>query len=232
MKKIAFVIPLRLSELREPPFRYLENWLKTEFVDIPIYIRDSVGERFNVSEARNRGCLDAINDGVDILIVLDADTLPRKSVIEKAVRIAEETGALVMSKGYVILTEDESVDILKGEECPTSFEAKVFQSTQGGLWVMGAEVFKTINGWDERFIGWGYEDTALLVAYKKIYGKRARRIKSLLLSLWHGNKDFTVESYLVNQERYLGYKSIDKKSIHSLVDGNMAHLARKTETLD
>lgn len=228
MNKVAFVIPLRLSELREPPFRYLENWLKTEFVDIPIYTSDSrQGVRFNVSEARNRGCLRAINDDVDILIVLDADTLVSKSVIEKAVRIAEETGALVMSKGYVLLTEEESVDIFKGEKWPTSFEAKVFQSTPGGLWVMSAEVFKTVNGWDERFIGWGYEDNALLSAYRKIYGKRARRIKCLLLSLWHGNKDFTVESYLVNQERYMEYKSIDKKYIHSLVDGNMVHLSRK-----
>ena len=226
MNKVAFVIPLRLSEFREPPFRYLENWLKTEFVDIPIYISDSVGERFNVSEARNRGCLRAINDGVDILIVLDADTLPTKASVEKAIRLAEG-GQLIMSKGYVILTETETVDILKGEEWPTSFEAKVFQSTQGGLWVMTAEVFKTINGWDERFIGWGYEDTALLWTYRKIYGRKARRIKCLLLSLWHGNKDFTVESYLVNQERYLGYKSIDKKYIQALVDGNMAHLARK-----
>jgi hypothetical protein len=226
MNKVAFVIPLRLNDLREPPFRYLENWLKTEFVDIPKYISDSVGERFNVSEARNRGCLQAINDGVDILIVLDADTLPTKESIEKAVRLAEG-GELIMSGGYVILTENETVDILKGEEWPTSFEEKIFQNTPGGLWVMTAEVFRTINGWDERFVGWGYEDTALLVAYRKIYGKRARRIKSLLLSLWHGNKDFTVESYLVNRERYEGYKSIDKKYIHSSLEGNMVHLSRE-----
>jgi hypothetical protein len=226
MSKVAFVIPLRLSELREPPFRYLENWLKTEFVDIPIYLSDSVGERFNVSEARNRGCLQAINDGVGILMVLDADTLVSKSVIDGAMKLAEG-GELVMSKGYVLLTESETVDILKGEELPKVFEEKIFQNTPGGLWVMTPEVFRSINGWDEQFEGWGYEDTALLVAYKKIYGKRARRIKSLLLSLWHGNRDFTVDSFIANRERYEGYKSIDKESIQSLVDGNMVHLSRK-----
>ena len=95
------------------------------------------------------------------------------------------------------------------------------------------EVFQQIKGWDERFIGWGYEDNALLKAYKKIYGKKIHRINTIVLSFSHSTRDYTIDSYLKNQERYELYKGIsDKEEMLKMVNKNMTHLARKRLTLD
>jgi len=232
--KIGIVVPLRLNSERERSFEYVHNWLKTEFVDIPIYISDSVGQQFNVSEARNRGCLDAINDGVDILMVIDADTIiTDRPKLEKAFELAT-FGVASMTKGYVRLSDKESEEILAGGEIKhKDFEQLVLQNTPGGLWVFPVEVFHQLNGWDERFVGWGYEDNALLRAYKKIYGRKIHRINTIVLSFSHSTRDYTIDSYLKNQERYDQYKAIsNKEEMLKMVSGNRVRSPRKRQTLD
>ena len=232
--KIGIVVPLRLNSERERSFEYVHNWLKTEFVDIPIYLSDSDGKQFNVSEARNRGCLQAINDGVDILMVIDADTfITKKSELKKAFELAT-FGIASMTKGYVRLSDKETEEIIAGGEIKhKDFEQLVLQNTPGGLWVFPVEVFQQLKGWDERFLGWGYEDNALLKAYKKIYGKKIHRINTIVLSFSHSTRDYTIDSYLKNQERYELYKGIsDKEEMLKMVSKNMTHLARKRLTLD
>jgi hypothetical protein len=227
--KIGIVVPLRLNSERERSFEYVHNWLKTEFVDIPIYISDSVGEQFNVSEARNRGCLDAINDGVDILMVIDADTIiVDRPKLEKAFELAK-LGVPSMTKGYVRLSDEETEEIITGGKIKhKGFDQLVLQNTPGGLWVFPVEVFQQIKGWDERFIGWGYEDNALLRAYKKIYGKKIHRVNTIVLSFSHSTRDYTIDSYLKNQERYGLYKGIsDKEEMLEMVSENITHKARK-----
>jgi hypothetical protein len=232
--KLGIVIPLRLSPERERPFSYVYNWLINEFVDIPIYVSNSVGEIFNVSEARNRGCLDAINDGVDILMVIDADTfIVNKAEVDKAFELAK-AGIASMTKGYVRLSEQETEDIIAGGEIKDDgYREVVLKNTPGGMWVLPVEVFKTMNGWDERFVGWGWEDNSLLRAYKALYGKKIHRINTIALSFYHSQRNFTVDSYLKNEEKYLKYKKIlSRKEMLEKVSGNMLHLARKRQTLD
>ncbi len=223
--KTAIVIPFRSTPDRERIFQYVYNRLKTEFVDIPIYVSDSREVlKFNVSQARNRGCLQAINDGVDILIVIDADTMFQRRDVEKAIRLAEK-GVASMFRNYVRASKEETNSILAGGEIPKEFEAKMFRSTPGGLWVLPVEVFKTLNGWDERFIGWGYEDTAFNEAYKTVYGTKFRRIKANLISLFHTDRIYIINLYLKNEERYRLYKEIsrskDRESMLKLTEGNI-----------
>lgn len=233
-KKVGIVIPLRLTPERERAFYYVYDWLVNEFVDIPIYISDSDGERFNVSEARNRGCLHAINDGVDILMVIDADTIvANRNKLNEAFQLAT-LGVASMTKGYVRLGEQETEDIFAGGKIKRkNFDGGVLKNTPGGVWVLSVEVFQQLNGWDERFIGWGYEDNSLLRAYRKIYGKKIHRINTIVLSFSHKTRDFTVDSYLKNQEKYEQYKAISsKEEMLKMVSKNMTHLTRKKQTLD
>lgn len=224
MKK-AFVIPYRATPYREKAFAYVLDRCKTLFPEIPVYVSDSRGSlKFNVSQARNIGCLEAINDSVDILMVLDADTVFQKSDLEKAIRLAER-GVASMFRGYVRLNEDESGLLIGGGEVPKEFSARVYKGTPGGIWVMPAEVFKDLNGWDERFIGWGYEDTAFNEAYKTIYERKFHRIDATLISLYHPDKIYIIDLYLKNQNRYTTYKEIsrkkDKGSMLKLTEGNI-----------
>jgi predicted glycosyltransferase involved in capsule biosynthesis len=162
-------------------------------------------------------------------MVIDADTVVLDIVkLSKAFELAT-FGVASMTKGYVKLDEQETEEMLAGGEMKNkNFKDKVMQNTSGGLWVLPVTVFQQINGWDERFIGWGYEDNALLMAYKKIYGEKIRRIKTTVLSFYHHTRDFTIDSYLKNQEKYNHYKAVSsKEEMLKMVGGNMTHLDKK-----
>ena len=233
-KKVGIVIPLRLTPERERPFEFVHNWLKTEFVDIPIYISDSVGEQFNVSEARNRGCLQAINDGVDILMVIDADSFViDKTKIIEAFDLAT-SGVLILTKAYINLSERESKEKhTEGDIKNKQFDFGPTFDTPGGVWVLSVEVFQKINGWDERFIGWGFEDNALNKAYKEICEKRIYRVDTAVLSFSNKTRNYTIPSLYNNKQRNSQYEAISsKEEMLEMVSKNMVHLGEERFTLD
>jgi len=232
--KIGIVIPLRMTPDRERSFYHVFKWLATEFVDIPLYISDSDGERFNVSEARNRGCLHAINDGVDILMVLDADTtITNRPNLDEAFELAT-LGVLSMTKSHIQLSARESEEIFAGAEVKNKdFDLTEIENSPGGLWVFSVEVFQKINGWDERFIGWGFEDNSLIKAYEKIYAKKVHRIDSIAVAFNNETRDYTPKSLRKNEEKYEHYEAISsKKEMLEMVSENMVHLNKERVTLD
>jgi hypothetical protein len=121
--KVGIILPWRGSKTRTAGFEASLERHKQIFPDANIYKSDSVGLRFNPSEARNRGCLEAIADGCEVLVVLDADTLFMSSSIEEAVKIATTKG--IVCYAYTIATElgiDETKGYLAGTFNPFGIE--------------------------------------------------------------------------------------------------------------
>jgi hypothetical protein len=167
-------------------------------------------------------------------MVLDADTtITNRPNLDEAFESAT-LDVLSMTKGYVNLSERESDEILaSGEIKHEYFDFGVKQDAPGGVWVLSVEVFQQLNGWDERFIGWGFEDDSLLTAYEKIYEKEIYRIEAIALSFRHQTRDFTVDSRLRNEEKYEHYKAISsKEEMLEMVSKNMVHLNKEEVTLD
>ena len=216
-------MPWRFRPTRGNAFTVTVNRLMDQFPDSAIYYADTEDEVFNVSGSRNRGCLSAIKDGCDVLLVVDADTLLEKDSVDAAIVKAVEIDAVCMPfYVYARVSEIASTSLINGE---MSFEEAVATSHSesaahpGGAYAMSSSTFLRLNGWDERFIGWGYEDDAFAEAHRGLLGRELERVDGIALTLYHEDRD---KEYMEeNRERFYSYVGKPKALISKIVEGNM-----------
>jgi hypothetical protein len=72
-----------------------------------------------------------------------------------------------------------------------------------GLLVMTREAFDNAGGYDERFVGWGWEDNAFQLTMDRKNGKHVR-IDDFAVHLWHerSDGDFGTELELANRKLF------------------------------
>jgi predicted glycosyltransferase involved in capsule biosynthesis len=221
--KLGIVVPWRFRPSRGDAFTVTVNRLMDQFPDSAIYYADTGDEVFNVSGSRNKGCLSAIKDGCDMLLVVDADTLLEKDSLDAAIIKAIESGLVCMPfYVYARVSEIASTSVINGE---MSFEDAAIgsysESTEhpGGAYVMSSSTFLRLNGWDERFVGWGYEDDAFAEAHRALLGKKLGRVDGIALALYHEDRD---QEYVEeNRQRFYSYVNKPKALVSKIVEGNM-----------
>jgi len=231
--KLGIVLPWRETEERAAGFEAALKRTMRVFPDVPIYRSDSVGELFNPSEARNRGCLSAIADGCEVLAVLDADTIFNLENIKDAIEIVTSQRVVCYPyMTYVDLGSQETENFIKELLDPYK-NRKLLTGINvpnhvGSGWVLTAEIFKTINGWDENFIGWGYEDTAFQETHKKLLGRELERAKGRCFRLHHAERDMSKLGE--NRERFTLYEGATPDSIRELISDNIVHQRKQNES--
>lgn len=145
-------------------------------------------DTYNRSRARNRAFQKA--DG-DILVLADADTACNKENVEQAVYIARTTNAWVIAhRTYYSLNEETTDELLQKPADtpltvkPLSYDWKMLNKSEAGVLVMPREAFEAVEGYDERFAGWGYEDNAFAETLKQKWGP-PQRTPGDMFHLWH-----------------------------------------------
>lgn len=143
---------------------------------------------FNRSRARNNAFQQA--DG-DILVLTDADTACNRENVEDALKIARTTNAWVIAHHiYYSLKEDYTTNLLREAEDielhakPFSYDWKMLERSEAGVLVIPREAWETVEGYDERFHGWGYEDNAFAESLKQKWGAPERTAGDMF-HLWH-----------------------------------------------
>jgi hypothetical protein len=231
--KFGIVVPWRITEGRAANFKAVDVRRKLMFPDIPIYKSDSAGEKFNPSEARNRGCIQAFTDGCDIVAVLDADTLFEKSSIEDAVNYITTNGGICYA-----YTRSTALDMEETERVIEDIEHDPFAVSKivdtpwedqhvGSGWVLDKPGFYAMNGWDENFVCWGYEDNAFENTYKKMYGIEMYRALGDCLRLFHMDRD--MQNIENNSIRFELYKNSSKGRVKKLILDNMLHIKEQED---
>ena len=224
--KVGLVIPWRETATRIDAFNAALKRHREIFPDLPIYKGDSSGPYFNPSEARNRGCLAALADGCEVLAVLDADTLFDSLSLTEAIEIAIRTKlvcypytyAVDLSPGYTLSYLTGELDLfLSRDEGPGDAVAKHV----GSGWVMTAEVFEKLNGWDENFLRWGYEDNAFQETHLKMLGAPMERAAGRCYKLHHDERD--IANLMANRDRFFLYEEATPDTIRELVSNNLVH---------
>lgn len=221
--KLGIVIPWRPRPSRVKAFSLTVNRLMDQFPDSTIYYADKEAKIFNVSGSRNQGCLSAIKDGCDMLLVVDADTLLDKKAVEEAIAVASKEDYVCMPYTfYNRLSEKSSTPLLNGK---VSFEKLAVHGDNsawnhpGGAYVMSSSTFLKLNGWDERFVGWGYEDDAFSEAHRRVLGRGFVRVDGFAITLHHEDRD---QDYIdVNSERYSQYVDSSNEQVLEIIQGNM-----------
>ena len=226
---VAVVVPWRLVGDRKESFKIAWKYNSETLAGFETYFSDSADERFNVAEARNRGCLQAIADGHKTLIVVDADTVFEKDGIVDALKVIKKTGRVCYPYTYSLELEKKVFNRMETNTLPFSgYESFMLPSQHhvGSGWVMTADYFQSVNGWDERFLGWGWEDHAFQRTYEILHGEQLPRAEGTCYRLWHEVRD--ILDYDKNHDRFMyEYQSprASLKRFRKVLSGNMVHLA-------
>lgn len=198
---------------RDEIFGWVLKWWKLHYPEAQICIGRNFDEPFHRGKARN----DAFEEATgDILIVADADTVPTVYGVDMAIEeILEGRAPWVLPYGqerYYNLTEAATRHVLNGPvmeipepPVPELWDHKL--TSWAGCLVMPRSAWMAVQGYDERFVGWGGEDNAFQIVLDVLHGPHTR-IDSYVCHLWHprGDADFSQPNWPHNRKLLDLYK--------------------------
>ena len=184
----SVLIPYRPTHrIRVKSFDWILRRYEKLLPEAELCVADSSDEEFSRSEARNNAYALATTD---ILLVADADTVPERDAILSGIELLDKQVPWVVPYStYYNLGVDKTQEILKhGPHLDIEFEEAdcehIVMSTAGML-LMRRSAWETVGGYDERFIGWGYEDNAFQLALDILVGRHERVHDGRGIHLWH-----------------------------------------------
>lgn len=219
---VRFLVPWRSDdEYRDKLWDYCRARWERDFPGIPIVMGESPPGPFNRSAAIN----DAAEGEWDIAVVLDADVMCKAEQVHEAITAAWGMGHLTFAfDEYRGLTPHMTAKVLSDEpvrnqwspqpqwQAPEVWNKGVrFRSTihESSVVVVPRELWDELDGFDERFVGWGQEDVAFAQA-ARVIGGETHRIPGPVWHLWHArstDRNEHLPTYRRNQElgdRYRG----------------------------
>lgn len=189
LKRTSVLIPYRPSAPeRTRSYTWLSQFLSLNLPCAEIVVADSDTEIFNRAAARNKAFSQSTRD---LLVFLDADTIPHVQGVLRILNIVDSESWGIGYDKYHALTESSTEHVFRMISpaqpfrllsLPTEFK----MTSHAGVVCMTREVFEELGGYDERFRGWGYEDTAFANVATKLFGPPLRPGRpSVTYHLWH-----------------------------------------------
>lgn len=167
---------------------------------------DSGHQPFSRAGSRNHGVRLAQDVGAEIAVLCDADTLPEREPLLAAIESACD-GLLhlpyTVFKGFTPNGTRLHLGGTPAQAC--EIELETTWST-GGVLVIEPAAWWRMGGMDERYVGWGMEDTAARVACDALLGPTVKH-EGTIYHLWHPSEiDAAAPSYqanLAHMQRYV-----------------------------
>lgn len=158
-----------------------ERWLDLD-LGWPICIGNNDDETFSRARSLNR----AASGSWDVVVIADADIVPAGA---EQVREAVELAARRQSQVYGFdvkhaLTEGATDAALAAGVPLASADGLSTPNTLSSLFAIGRSLWDRLGGFDERFVGWGFEDLCFNYAAETLGGP-AQRIPGDVYDLWH-----------------------------------------------
>ena len=172
--------PIRLGHQKFVTQHYRDRW------GMPTVLgtdrKDDFG-RFSRARAINNAARRAIQTHRDAeaFLVCDNDAVPDADALTEAMGVVLSAGAVTPHRDILDLTLEETerfknTGVLAGGR-PRGTNCL-------GCILVSVKAFKTVNGMDELFTGWGAEDNAFVSALERQVGPVARG-NAFLTHLWH-----------------------------------------------
>lgn len=152
---------------------------------------------FNRSAAVNRAA--KLASDWDVAVIIDSDVICDPNRVKEAVRIAHETGSMVLPHSERLDLSDQAGRLVRsGQLDPLGdfsdhrtrrrFVRRAYSVDNGhpsvsSVVVVPRRLWDTIGGFDEMFRGWGYEDTAFAAAAETFGG--IVRMPGEVIHFWH-----------------------------------------------
>lgn len=208
MARVVVLVPRRPEPWRDRLWGHVRARIE-DAVEWPIHEGVDAGPQpMNRAAARNRAAAEA--EEWDVAVFCDADTVPDFERLEEAVGRALDAKHLVCPQDtFRSLTRAGTLAVLDGScevhEAPERWD---YPNPKSSCIVVHRDAWEAVGGYDERFVGWGFEDAAFYHACEALVG--VERLKGLCWHLWHPRspeKDPNTRDYRRNAELGARYKA-------------------------
>lgn len=203
--KVGIVIPWRSQPSRIPAFKAVVKWYEENLPEAKIYYADHPSDAWLMSATRNDGVRMAEADGVDVIVMNDADTIPQIVPLKESISSAYKDDLIHNPYNkYRVLELAGTKQHLEGGIPLISCSHTSWNTACSGTNVFTPAAWWKLGGMDEKFKGWGWEDTAMEVAHKIINKVNFVKHNGIAFALGHtpqakdGKDNFTNE-FLYNQ---------------------------------
>lgn len=181
--KPAIMVPRRSDNGGIRDLRWDQARPRWEALGWPIHVGHHDDGPFNAAAARNAAA--AQSSEWDVAVFVDADTVMLDTTpVVRAVELANQSGALVRPyTRYWMLDEAGTERFLATGKRISATRGLRSGQAFGGVNVVPRSLFEKVGGYDERFRGWGSEDTAFDLACRALGGYR--ELPGEVYHLWH-----------------------------------------------
>ena len=194
---------------------------------------------YNRGHVFNVGAAEARQNGDPLLCLLDADLIVPSTFVERCISgigsrqvVLPFAGIVYLSleASHVMATKVAQGSALTLEDCEVDVERapKRKNAGVGGSLCITAKQYNALDGYDDRFVGWGCEDSDFFFRLERETRESIKRLPLLLLHLWHKEAE-RGESY-ENNKRLLEDKQtvawrMDKAAERAIEAGKVADAA-------
>jgi hypothetical protein len=162
---VVVTIPWRETPERKVAYDFVVAWYRQQLPDAPLVAADSGHDPFSRAASRNLCVRLAEDNGADVVVVNDADTVPDPAALRAAIDAAPDGRLHFGLDRMKYLTVDETAEVYAGRPIwldGNAHDSSVLVLTPAAWWAAG--------GQDERFCGWGGEDGAFCSAATALIG--------------------------------------------------------------
>lgn len=194
MTRVVFLVPRREDGgHRDRLWALCRARWEHLFPDIPIVEGHHTEGPWNRSAALNKAAREA--GAWDLAIVIDADVMLNRAQVAGAIERAERTGKVTWAFTEWGELWPETTERLLAKGAPTGETLRIAASDVKKLnpiawsncFVVPRKVWDALDGFDERFKGWGGEDTAFAAAVQGLHGWE--RLPGVSWNLYHDPED-------------------------------------------
>lgn len=224
--KAVILVPRRDDHgHRDRVWGWVQTWWQEQLPELPIFEGHHTEGLFNRSAACNRAAAKA--GAWDVAVLIDSDVICDPAQVREAIELAaqwKDRLILPFSRRHN-LTPRGTTRIMSGDRGSWQrYIGKTYTQMCSSVVVIPRQLWDTVGGFDERFAGWGFEDTAFACACET-FGTTLHKLDGECWHLWHptaseGRRD--APSFQSNRARREQYSASlgDKEAIRALQRGD------------
>jgi len=197
MARVSVIFPcLPDGQWRDQVFEWITRRYETLWPEFELCIGSNDDDPFSRSKAKNEAYRKATGE---IIIINDADTFCNRQFLELALEqvVSGQSPWVLPYRTYYNLAQGfterviERPPTIELSERELEFDFRVDEQRHppdgsvAGVLVMPREAFDAVDGYDENFRGWGYEDDAFACALDTLWGYHDRISSGFCTHLWH-----------------------------------------------
>lgn len=124
----------------------------------------------------------------DVAVIIDADVLLDPDRCREGVALALETGRMVLPFNVRYDLNQRGTDKIIRDDYRGSWKPYVhrtYTEMVSGVVIVTRQLWDAVGGFDESFVGWGFEDNAFASACQTFAGQAERKMPGELWHLYH-----------------------------------------------